>query len=193
MNETSNTFLDSKLNVLEITGFGVSNYPELQIPGGVSEVTFYPKKTSTDCYYAFVTLKFESKIAVVHLDPGKNGNISDVQYIENVDELDTSRHGVSRAIVSGGKWIVSPVSRSKSVVIIDADTHEVHGKLQGVNGGDYTVWVDAGANETIDTSPTKTTTETSPSGGKNAGRGVGALCMMAFIGEFGVLFLMQNM
>ena len=175
VNETSNTLLDSRMNVLEITRSGVSNYPELRIPGGVSEVTFYPKKTNAGSYYAFVTLKFDSKIAVVDLDLAKNGNLSDVQYIENVDELDTSRHGASRVIVSGGKWIVSPASRSKSVVIIDADTHEVHGKVQDVDGGDYTVWVDAG-----------------PSGGTNAGCGVGAPRVMIFIGVL-VLFLMQKM
>lgn len=144
VNKTDNKLMvDSRMNVLEVATD--TTYPELLIPGGVSRVVFYAKKHGS--YYAFVTLIYENKIAVVDLDLAKNGNLSDVTYIDNVGDVSTTgTHAVSRRIFSGGKWIVSPASKSKTVVVIDADTRKVHGKVDNVNGGGFGVWVDDESN-----------------------------------------------
>ena len=133
-------------NISRMNIFGVKNpsisehYGELRIPGGVSHTVFYPKSKNPDSYYAFVTLDYSNKMAVVDLDLAKNG-MSAVTYIESVDELDTTPHGASRDLFLSGKWIISPATKSKTVVIIDADTRKVHGKVNDVNGGKFAVWV----------------------------------------------------
>ena len=113
---------------------------DISIPGGVSHAVFYPKGKNPDSYYAFVTLDYSNKMAVVDFDLVKNGS-SPVTYIENVGELDTSRHGASRDLFISGKWIISPATKSKTVVIIDAEARKVHGKVSDVNEGDFAVWV----------------------------------------------------
>lgn len=143
VNETANKLLDSRMNVLEVATD--RKYPEIRIPGGVSRVVFYAKKSGS--YYAFVTLKYTNKIAVVDLDLAKNGISSDVlTYIDDVGDANTGTHAASRGIFSGGKWIVSPAFKSKIVVVIDADTRKVHGKVGNVNGGGFGVWVDDESN-----------------------------------------------
>ncbi|CAB4013436.1 follistatin-related 5-like [Paramuricea clavata] len=131
----------SRMNILAVSGSGVEHYPELRIPGGVSHAVFYPKSKNSDSYNVFITLDYSDKMAVVDLDVAKNGNISDVKYIENIDFLDSKPHGASRKLFISGKWIISPATKSKTVVIINAETQKVHGKVSGVNGGDLAVWV----------------------------------------------------
>ena len=131
----------SRMNILAVTGSKSERYPELRIPGGASHAVFYPKSKNPDSYNVFMTLDYSNKMAVVDLDLAKNGSISDVKYIENVDFLDTKSHGASRELFISGKWIVSPATKSKTVVIINAETQKVHGKISGVNGGDFAVWV----------------------------------------------------
>ena len=131
----------SRMNILAVKNPSTSeHYGELRIPGGVSHAVFYPKSENPNSYYAFVTLDYSDKMAVVDLDLAKNG-MSAVTYIENVDELDTTLHGAPRDLFIGGKWIISPATKSKTVVIIDADTRKVHGKISDVNGGSFAVWV----------------------------------------------------
>ena len=97
----------SRMNILAINSpSSFNNYVELRIPGGVSHAVFYPKSENPDSYYAFVTLDYSNKMAVVDLDLAKNG-MSAVTYIENVDELDTKPHGASRDLFIGRKWIIS--------------------------------------------------------------------------------------
>lgn len=139
VNRTTDQLLDNRMNVLELNGTHILKHPELHIPGGVSRIVFYAKTSGS--YYAFVTLKYASKIAVVDLDLVKNGNLS-VTYIDDVGESKTTGHATSRGIFSGGKWIVSPASKSRTVVIIDADTRTVHGKVENVNGGGFAAWVE---------------------------------------------------
>ena len=132
----------SRMNILAIkTRSSIYSYGELRIPGGVSHAVFYPKSKNPDSYYAFVTLDYSNKMAVVDLDLAESKNILAVTYIENVDELDTTPHGASRDLFIGGKWIISPATKSKTVVIINADTRKVHGKISDVNGGSFAVWV----------------------------------------------------
>ena len=129
------------MNILAINATKSEKYPELRIPGGVSHAIFYPKKENPDSYIVFVTLDYSNKMAVIDLDLAKKGDISDVKYIENVDFLDSMPHGASRKLFISGKWIISPASKNKTVVIINADTQKVHGKVSAVNGGDLAVWV----------------------------------------------------
>jgi hypothetical protein len=107
----------------------------------VSHAVFYPIKKNPDSYTVFVALDYSNKMAVVELDLAKNGNISDVKYIENVDFLDSKPHGASRKLFISGKWIISPATKSKTVVIINAETQKFHGKVTAINGGDLAVWV----------------------------------------------------
>ena len=131
----------SRMNILAINGMKNEKYPELRIPGGVSHAAFYPKKENPDSYIVFVTLDYSNKMAVIDLDLAKKGDISDVKYIENVGFLDSRPHGASRKLFISGKWIISPASKNKTVVIINAETQKVHGKVGVVNGGDLAVWV----------------------------------------------------
>ena len=139
----------SRMNILAVNSpTSTEFYGELRIPGGVSHAVFYPKSENPGSYYVFVTLDYSNKMAVVDLDLAKGGNISAVTYIENVDELDSTPHGASRDIFISGKWIISPATKSKTVVIINAETQKVHGKVSEVNGGGFAVWVPAMGNGT---------------------------------------------
>ena len=134
----------SRMNILAVNSpTSTEFYSELRILGGVSHAVFYPKRENSGSYYVFVTLDYSNKMAVVDLDLAKNGNISAVTYIENVDELDSTPHGASRDLFISGKWIISPATKSKTVVIINAETQKVHGKVNKVNGGGFAVWVPA--------------------------------------------------
>ena len=132
----------SRMNILAVKNPSSSDhYGELRIPGGVSHAVFYPKSENPDSYYAFVTLDYSNKMAVVDLDLAKNG-MSAVTYIKNVDEQDTRPHGARRRdLFISGKWIISPATKAKTVVIINAETQKVHGKVSDVNGGNFAVWV----------------------------------------------------
>ncbi len=162
----------SRMNILAVTGSKSERYPELRIPGGVSHAVFYPKSKTSHSYNVFITLDYSNKMAVVDLDLAKNGRISDVKYIEDVGLLDTKRHGASRELFISGKWIVSPATKSKTVVIVNAETQKVHGKVSGVNGGDFAVWVGGsttgsptGATSTGATPTGGTPTSATPTGG----------------------------
>ena len=134
----------SRMNILGVKSPSdiSERYRELRIPGGVSHAVFYPKSKNPDSYYAFVTLDYSNKMAVVDLDLVKS-NSSAVTYIENVGELDTKPHGARRDLFISGKWIISPATKPKHVVIIDAEARKVHGKITNVNGGNFAVWVPA--------------------------------------------------
>ncbi|XP_028392048.1 follistatin-related protein 5-like [Dendronephthya gigantea] len=137
---TKNT---SQMNILAAskTGFNANHYPELRIPGGVSHAVFYSKGKTSEGYYVFLTLDYANKMAIVDLDLAKNGNISDVKYIEDVDFIDKRSHGTSRDSFIAGHWIISPATKEKTVVIINAETQKIHGKVSDVNGGGFAVWV----------------------------------------------------
>ncbi|XP_046864611.1 follistatin-related protein 5-like, partial [Xenia sp. Carnegie-2017] len=131
----------SRMNILFFSGSDFQHHPQLLIPGGVSRAVFYPKKTNPDTYYVFVTLDYINKMAVVDLELAGRNDSSRWKYIDDVDRLETRRHGASRKLFINGKWILSPASKSKTVVIIDAETQKVHGKIANVNEGDLAVWV----------------------------------------------------
>ena len=137
---TKNT---SRMNILAVNGagFNASHYPELRIPGGVSHAVFYPKGKTSESFYVFLTLDYTNKMAVVDLDLAKNGNISDVKYIENVGDQSTPFWWVRRGLFIAGKWIISPATQDNTVVIINAETQKIHGKIGAVNGGHFAVWV----------------------------------------------------
>ncbi|XP_028392680.1 follistatin-related protein 5-like [Dendronephthya gigantea] len=134
----------SIMNIFAIegsAGININVYPRLSIPGGVSHAVFFPKGNTSDSYNVFVTLDYSNKIAVIDLSLGKKLNISDVKYIENVGFLDSTTHGASRNLFINNKWIISPATRDKAVVIINAETRKIHGKISGVNEGTFAVWV----------------------------------------------------
>ena len=180
----------SRMNILSVKSPSDSfeHYGERRIPGGVSHAVFYPKANNPDSYYAFVTLDYSNKMAVVDLDLVKS-NSSAVTYIENVGELDTRPHGASRDLFISGKWIISPATKSKTVVIIDAKARKVHGKISDVNEGDFAVWV-PGMGPSSGTSDMTT----GPSGTSGMGIGTSGIAGMAgspglFVVLFGFLLL----
>lgn len=122
-------------------GLNINQYPKFHIPGGASHAVFYPRDKTSDSYYVFVTLDYSNRMAVVDLNLAKKGKISDVKYIENVGFLDARPHGASRDLFINDKWIISPATKNKTVVIINAETRKIHGKISGVNGGTFAVWV----------------------------------------------------
>ncbi|XP_028392508.1 follistatin-related protein 5-like isoform X3 [Dendronephthya gigantea] len=132
----------SMMNTLAFEGFAginIYSHSRLRIPGGVSHAVFFPKGKTSNSYSVFVTLDYSNKIAVVDLSFGEKLNISDVKYIENVGFLDTTTHGASRNLFINDKWIISPATRDKTVVIINAETQKIHGKINEVNGGTFAV------------------------------------------------------
>ncbi|XP_028392309.1 follistatin-related protein 4-like [Dendronephthya gigantea] len=144
----------NRIDILTVnkTGFKAS-HAKLAIPNGVSNPVFYPKSNSSVSYYVFFSLDHADKMMVVDLDLAKNGNISAVKYIEGVNSF----FGRFYNLFINDKWIIYVVDADNTVVIINAETQKIHGKIKGVNGGHWAVWVSR-PSASATSEPTMTTT-----------------------------------
>ena len=133
----------SSINILALSGSDATHYPQLSFNReGASDVVFYPKRSNPDSYYVFVALGNTNTMAVIDLDLASVKDNNAVKYINDVDLVQPSRWGASRYLFINGKWIISVASKSKTAVIVDADTHKVHAKIPNVNSARLAIWVD---------------------------------------------------
>lgn len=131
----------SVMNIIAISGTTVNRYPEHAIPGGLTDVVFYPKRENPNSYYVFATLQYTNRMAVVDLDLASRRDDNAVRYITDVDYADTTRFLRSRKMFMHGKWIISAASQSNTTVIVNAETQKIHGKIPNIDKGDYALWV----------------------------------------------------
>ncbi|XP_028391836.1 follistatin-related protein 4-like isoform X2 [Dendronephthya gigantea] len=150
----------SRINILAVNGtrFNASYYADLHFPGWVSNPVFYPKGETSGSYFLFLALEYTNKMAVVDLELAKTGNISYVKYIEDVDSYKSGFSWESRSDwFVAEKWIISPITVNKTVVIINAETQKIHAKIRGVNGAHFAVWVPA-STSSVTSGPTPSVT-----------------------------------
>lgn len=128
VNESVNVLLASKVYVLAVTG---NSDPTLKspvdIPGGVSDLVFYPKNN----LIVYISLVYSDKIAVLDL------KLLGVTYITGVGSVlsGPGMHSIRRPLIMAGLWIVTPATANSSVAVINAATQELHGMVPGVPGG----------------------------------------------------------
>lgn len=128
INESVNVLLASKVYVLAITGNSAPTPKSpIDIPGGVSDLVFDPKKSLV----AYISLIYSNKIAVLDL------KLLKVTYIKGVGSVlsGPGRHAISRPLIMAGSWIVTPATANSSVAVINAATLKLHGMVSGVPGG----------------------------------------------------------
>lgn len=144
VNETTNSLLDSKVYVLEISeGSDPVLHPVINIPGGVAELVFVEKEDKEGSYFVFISLLYDDKLAVLDLDLASSSDEGKVTFIEGVGRVKTApgMHAVGRPLAHGGDWVITPASRNSSVAVINAKSRRLHGTVPGIVGAKRLVWV----------------------------------------------------
>lgn len=108
----------------------------------LSDLAFYPRVYGYDVY---VTSEDKSAVIILRLDT----NVQTIKLIPDVGKPSRAwdREYIRRPIISAcrdARYLATPSTSDDSVIIIDGEQQDVHGKVKSIGGARTIVWVSGG-------------------------------------------------